>query len=157
MTRIPLLVLETVFLVVLGVIGLAQGVYIALRPDPFATYDRIGPGLSLVSISSALLITVIFYTIAHRQEARDQAKRANWRGLTGNLGRSTALIVGYIVLLDVVGLVPATTLFLCAILKLLGVETWLKSAILSIVFALAVYLIFVWAFHMELPTGWFVD
>ncbi len=157
MNRIPLTVLEGIVLLTMGLIGVAQGVYLIRNPDPFALYDRIGPGRSLVFISLLLIAAVIVYVIRHRHTSANQLQGGSWKGTTGTAGRAAGLVVAYIVLIDVVSLFPATVVFLLVIFRLLGVKSWLQSAILSVVLSISIYLLFVRALHMELPGGWFFD
>lgn len=157
MHSIPLIAIEGIVLLGLSVVGLIEGIYIVSRPDPFAMYDRIGPGRSLIFLSLILMGAVIAYLILYRHTFGESAHRLSWQGIKGNLGQVMGLIAGYVFLTDVIGFVYATPLFLCFIFRLLGVESWLKSATLSILFALSMYLVFVQGFHMDLPDGWLLN
>jgi putative tricarboxylic transport membrane protein len=157
MRKIPLMALEGVILLVMGLTGVVQGIYLILRPDPFALYDRIGPGRSLIFISLVLMGAVIVHMICYRQTLHDEARTANWKGVTGRFGRATGLIAAYILLIDFVSLLPATLVFLVFTFKFMGVKSWLRSSILSIVLSISIYLLFVRALHMELPGGVFFE
>jgi len=157
MNSIPLIAVEGVVLLGLSVIGLIEGIYIMSKPDPFAMYDRIGPGRSLIFLSLILMGAVIAYLIQYRHTFNDAAQGLSWQGTKGRLGQVTGLIASYVFLSDVIGFVYATPLFLCFIFRFLGVESWLKSAILSIILSFLTYLVFVRGFHMELPDGWLLN
>ena len=157
MNKIPLTVLEGIVLLTISLIGVLQGIYLVRNTDPFALYDKIGPGRSLVFVSLLLMGAVIVYLIRHTHISAGQTQRVSWRGATGNVGRVTGLVVAYIVLIDVVSLLPATVVFLLVIFRLLGVKSWLQSSILSVALSISIYLLFVRALHMELPGGLFFD
>ncbi|MHB9099308.1 MAG: hypothetical protein ACYC5X_15950, partial [Syntrophales bacterium] len=65
MFKIPSIVVETVVLLAMSLTGIVEGVYLIRTPDPYAMYDKVGPGGSLILISSLLIITSIIHLVQH--------------------------------------------------------------------------------------------
>jgi putative tricarboxylic transport membrane protein len=153
MPKIPLIIVETIVLFAMSLTGIVQGVYLIRTPDPYALYDKVGPGGSLILISSLLIITLIVHLIRHRKDLSEEKREPTKEGTTRRLVRASVTIAIFIVLIDIIGFLPASMIFFFLILRFLGIQSWLRNAVLSIVFSLSIYLIFVQALNMELPGG----
>ena len=157
MFRIPSIVVETVVLLVMSLIGIGQGVYLIRTPDPYAMYDKVGPGGSLILISSLIIVTLIVHLIRHRKDLSEEKTDPIAEGTTRRLVRAVATIAIFIVLVDIIGFLPASMVFFLLMLRFLGVRSWPTSIVLSIVFSVSIYLLFVQALNMELPGGLLLD
>jgi putative tricarboxylic transport membrane protein len=153
MFRIPPIVAETIFLLAMGLAGIVQAVVLIINPDPYATYDKIGPGGFLILISALLIITVMVNFIRHRKDFNGEKRESTKEGMTRRLVRSYAAMVIFIALIDIIGFLPASLILFFFMLRLLGVRSWLRSALLSIVFSISIYLLFVQALKVDLPGG----
>jgi tellurite resistance protein TehA-like permease len=153
MFKIPSIIVEAIVLLAMSLTGLVQGLYLIRTPDPYALYDKVGPGGSLILISSLLIITLIVHLIRHRKELSEEKQEPTKEGTAKRLIHATVTIAIFIVLIDIIGFLPASMVFFFLIHRFLGVQPWLKNTILSIVFSISIYLIFVQALNMELPEG----
>lgn len=64
-----------------------------------------------------------------------------------------AISVAYALLMSVIGYAVSTFLFLLAVLKLVGVEGWKKPLLISVISAVAFWLLFKIALGVMLPGG----
>jgi putative tricarboxylic transport membrane protein len=153
MPKIPLIIVETMVLFAMSLTGIVQGVYLIRTPDPYALYDKVGPGGSLILISSLLIITLIVHLFRHRKDLSEEKREPIKEGTTRRLVHASVTIAIFIVLIDIIGFLPASMIFFFLMLRFLGVRSWLRNTMLSIVFSISIYLIFAHALNMELPNG----
>ncbi len=62
-------------------------------------------------------------------------------------------MAGYVAVLDIIGFLPGTAVFICAVLLLMGERRWYRLAGISIAFSAVIYLIFKVGLAIPLPKG----
>lgn len=67
-----------------------------------------------------------------------------------------ALLVGYVVLIDVLGFFSATTLASALFMALFGLRRAGQIALVALGVDLFIYALFVWQLQIALPTGWLI-
>jgi len=153
MFRMPMIYVEFIVLFVLCATAIIQGVYLNMNPDPYALYDAIGPSGFLFIISSLIIITIIVHLIQERKkiiEVKEGSTEAiDIRKLTYLVG-VTAI---FILLMDYLGFFVSSMIYFFILFQFYGVQPLINRTILSIVFSVSIYLIFVQALNMSLPYG----
>ena len=148
-------IIESATLLVLGLIGAWGGLASYLKADTRTLSSSMQPGVYVLVISIALIVTGLVYgwtalrqASSTRSENRKEAADAS---ATRTVTLVFAAIVGYALLIPLIGYLPATVLFLLAEFRLLGVGSWRQNAILTIVAAALFYVIFVHYGEMAFP------
>jgi hypothetical protein len=147
-------IIESGMLLALGATGLVGGLTAFLRVDPRMQSSWLKPGAFVSLISAALIATALAYAFASLRRA---APRSAANGAEDADGRLVLLVyatvVLYAFLIPTVGYLPATALFLLTQFRLLGVESWPRNALLTIVVTLLFYGVFIHAGGMVFPQG----
>ncbi|XOQ15176.1 MAG: Tripartite tricarboxylate transporter TctB family protein [Shouchella clausii] len=105
-------------------------------------------------LGASLLVLGICFFFAKDPDTEEQKqkrtipKKEVWMLLT-----VMGLILVYITVLEVIGFVIMTTLFIFVCSRLLGYQKWLVNAITSIVFSIGVYWLFNYGLAIRLPAG----
>ncbi|MFP7288991.1 tripartite tricarboxylate transporter TctB family protein [Shouchella clausii] len=105
-------------------------------------------------LGASLLVLGICFFFAKDPDTEEQKKKRTipkkevWMLLT-----VMGLILVYITVLEVIGFVIMTTLFILVCSRLLGYQKWLVNALTSIVFSIGVYWLFNYGLAIRLPAG----
>ncbi|MCM3548649.1 Tripartite tricarboxylate transporter TctB family [Niallia circulans] len=105
-------------------------------------------------LGASLLVLGICFFFAKDPDTEEQKqkrtipKKEVWMLLT-----VMGLILVYITVLEVIGFVIMTTLFILVCSRFLGYQKWLVNAITSIVFSIGVYWLFNYGLAIRLPAG----
>lgn len=153
MRRIPLIIVEAIVILAISLTGIMQGVYLIRTPDPYSMYDEVGPSGFLIMISSLLIITMIVHLIQHRKDLSEEKRESTEKVNTRRLFYSIAITAIFIVLVDIIGFITASMIYFFLLFRFFGVRSWLTNTMLSIIFSISIYLIFVQALNMSLPVG----
>jgi putative tricarboxylic transport membrane protein len=104
-----------------------------------------------------LLLTVLGSVIAVRGYLRstgDMDGDSEWsRAVLRGPALTLLIVVGYVALVSIIGFFPATALYLCAHLWFSGVRDLKVLAGVTVAFVGLVYLLFIYALEVPLPTG----
>ena len=148
--RMGVLVAGMLFLV-MGLIGIAEGVLMIKGQDPRIYHDLLGPGRYLIIVSIALIISGGIYTIHHRKSL---AEGKLWEGKeTLRAVQVIAILAISLLLIEIIGYFGATLIFYLLVLRVLGIRSWLQNIILTVVFSIIFYILFVWGCGMVFPPG----
>ena len=154
MNRITLI--EVILLWALSLLGLVEGIRLIIYKDPMVVYDVLGPGFFVVLVSIGLMITGIFHITLNFRSPQVK-KGAIERPLRNRMIQTALACAFYILLLDLVGYVPATIVFFLLEFRISGVKYWPVNFLLSSSLTTAFYLIFVRYFDMVFPRGIFFN
>jgi hypothetical protein len=152
------LIAECTALMAIAAIGLWGGIDSFLRSDARTQSSMIKPGMFVAALSVALIVTALVYGYLawRRMRAAPPAAAASpVQAAKGAVWPVYAAIVGYGVLIPVLGYPLATVLFLVAEFRLLGVRSWPRNVALSLVVTAAFYVLFVHYAEMIFPRGVF--
>ncbi|MDB5505525.1 MAG: Tripartite tricarboxylate transporter TctB family [Devosia sp.] len=115
---------------------------------PASRTADVGPGRIplLVGVAVAALSAVcLIRQLTGRGEAAELAKSRTAMILL-------VLLIGYCALIPLIGLITSTVIFMMAVMLWLdGVGKWLRSALITIVFAGLIYALFTWVIATPLP------
>ena len=141
--------LAAVFLFLLS--GLYVRYALTFQPPRFRS-EALGPATFPLMIGGLMLICS---TLLFVQSLRAPVKAAApWRAYLPALLLWAALL-GYVLVFDPLGFLPATAAFLLAALAILGVRPWWKALLYAIAFTAALYAAFT-VLDVRLPHGeWF--
>lgn len=149
---------EGALLLALGLIGIVEGLRLAGNVDPDAITDILGPGYYILSLGFILIITSIGYVLSCSISNDNVEKKELGREHIKSKASKTVfymvfVLIAYLCLINILGYFIPTIFFLFLEFKLVGVKTWKKNFILSVLITLVFYLIFIKYCRMVFPTG----
>jgi putative tricarboxylic transport membrane protein len=116
------------------------------------------PGSGFMPFWSAVLIAILAVILlvqeirsARTAAQEERREKPNWK----SIGLTLLFFLAYILLLEYVGFVVGTVLFIGATLKIIEKKGWLLSTWVSVAMAFACYYIFKVWLQAELPRGLF--
>jgi hypothetical protein len=145
---------EGIVLLVIGLVGIIEGVRLVIYKDPNTLYDPIGPGYYVAFSSLFLIVTAFSYIIIHRN-AISLEKKLVTKEQRVRLFSSIGVIALYLFLIHTVGYLLSTILFLITQFWISGVKSWKVNIIISIVVTACYYLVFIKYCSMVFPRGIF--
>lgn len=104
----------------------------------------LGVGLSLLFLFRKL----VSFKPDEASRKRARTLRSEMRDLQG-----LALIVAYVLMMDILGFIIATLLFTTVTVKWLGQPTWRVSLLFAVILTVATFSLFTWLFQVRLPVG----
>lgn len=137
------------------ILAIAAGVYIILSyklpkyPNAIIDADVVPKGIGLILMFFAVLL---FMDKKEETEAEKQKRKLSKSNLVLLLA-VLAFILIYISLLEILGFLIMTTLFIFGCSLFLGYKKHLTNGIVSIVFSLAIYTLFNYLLRINLPAG----
>jgi hypothetical protein len=138
----------------LGVVSVADGWRIAQQAREGANFDAIGPDRYLIALGAMMLLAGL-WRLLREPPPETVAVPDRDAGATSNLLLTLALIVGFALLVPVLGFSPTCFLFLAAQLRVLGGWSWWLSLGVAAPIALAFHAAFISLADMPLPKGYF--
>jgi Tripartite tricarboxylate transporter TctB family len=141
----------------LGGMSLVDGWRIAQQAREGANFDAIGPDRYLIALGALMLLAGLWRLLRGLPVEMATAAAVPDRdaGATSNLLVTLAMLVGFALLVPVLGFSPTCFLFLAAQLRLLGGWTWWRSVGVGALIALAFHVSFISFADMPLPKGYF--
>ena len=145
--------LEGTLLLVLSLVGMAEGLRLVIYKDPYILYDPLGPGFYIIAISIGLMAIGIVHLLSHSKklfalEGMPVDKKMRIRMM------STVAACGiYIILISIIGYLLATIIFFFLELRVEGIKSWPLVVVLSLVLSVLYYFIFVQCCSMVFPRG----
>ena len=152
-------------LLVIGVVGLlsiADGVRLVLKGD-LQTLDVLGPGFYSVAMGCILVIVGLAYFLAERKKAvgiEDKplvGRSAQEREYKKTMIGMVAVMIAYIVLMDLVGYLLASVVFFLLVNRIVGFRSWLSNIGVTALMTAAFYLVFVSWLGIVFPRGLLFD
>jgi hypothetical protein len=115
--------------------------------------DKVGPGAfpQLVGIFGLLMVACFFYKIFRSGIIEYEKIIGVWDEIKGVA--ILFMVIGYVLLIDLIGYPPATFVFVALAVKFLGEKTWVIAAVVSGVLTAVCYAFFVWFLDITFSTG----
>ena len=147
--------LHGVLFLVLGVVSLADGWRIARQAREGANFDAIGPDRYLMALGALMLLAGLWHLLrgAGPETATSAPDRGS--GATSSLLLTLAMLVGFALLVPVLGFSPTCFLFITAQLRVLGAWSWWRSVALAAAIAVVFHVAFISFADLPLPKGYF--
>jgi len=152
--------IEGVVVLMIGLVGLVEGLRLVNKVDPDAISDVLGPGYYILFLGLVLAAAgmVHFLRIPGRRfDAKSESSRPE-----GDVQKTTrvvfymiATLLVYIVLIYLFGYPGPTFLFFLIEFRLAGVKSWKMNILATTLVTVAFYLIFVQYCRMVFPEGFF--
>ena len=153
---------ETSIIAILGILSVAEGVRLVNR-ETLQTQDVLGPGYYSIGVGVFLLLAGLAYFFSQRKKLIGGVKETPVAALAENAGYNrtmfgmVAVMVAYIVLMDVAGYLLSTAIFFLLINWIAGFRSWLVNAGVSALMTAAFYLVFVEWLGIIFPRGLLAD
>lgn len=140
-----------VALVIMGIaiVYLVFSFQLPIFPYAAVDADVLPKGLGFVMLTLAIILFVQNRPETDEQKQRRTIKKVDLILLLSTVG---ALIV-YVFLLEIIGFVLSTTLFLMLTMRMYGYQKWVTNVIASITFTLILYFAFNYLLKIFLPQG----
>lgn len=138
---------------VFAIFGVATGVY-SFTALKIGSISQPGPGLFPLICGFGIVLLCLIWLFQHRKETSRSAPlwfEDNWHGPL----IAVVIMVVYTALMEDLGYVLSTFLFLIAWQMIIEREKWRKTAIVAVVGTLSMYLLFVFILKVALPEGIF--
>lgn len=100
-----------------------------------------------------LILGICFFFAKDIDTEEQKAKRTIPKKETFMLLAMMGLILAYITVLEVVGFIIMTALFILVSTRLLGYKKWIVNASTAIIFSIGVYSLFNYGLSIRLPAG----
>jgi hypothetical protein len=157
--RLSALIEGTIFLV-MGFVGIIEGVRVVRRVDPDSIRDVLGPGYYVI-ILGIILVTVglvhIFHNWVFQRLPKAKSDDVGSRRMNNPISLYMIVIFAvYAVLIYLFGFIIASLVFFFLEFRIAGVRSLKKNFVLAIGVTLAFYIIFVQYCNLVFPVGLFV-
>lgn len=150
-------VIESCALLVVGIIGLVGGIQSYIRSDARTLSSAMGPGVYILVLSTALILTALAYAYIGLKRS-PVARKASADEPRGPWTSKIVVMVfgvfaAYAYLIQWIGYLPSTVLFLLAEFRLLGVRSWRQNLLLTALVTAVFYIVFIKYGEMVFPHG----
>lgn len=147
--------IEGMLLLMVSVVGLAEGLRLVILKDPYTLYDPLGPGFYAIAISIGLMALGMIHLLVNYRKPPETERVPVDKKMKIRLMSTVAAYVLYIVLISTVGYLLATLLFFFMEFRIERIKPWPLVVVLSSVLAGLYYLVFVHFCNMVFPRGIF--
>lgn len=144
---------EGTLLGVIGLISMIEGVRLIIYKNPVISYDPVGPSFYVLLFGLGLMIVGILYIMINYRKPISDKKTVVDKEMRIRLISSVAACVLYVILIDLLGYLVATYIFLFIEFKIAGVKVWPQSFIISAIITAFLYFVFIEYCNMIFPKG----
>lgn len=116
--------------------------------------DVVGPASFprlLAALGAALAVAYLIQRWRQREDIDSRSEGGNILDAVVELS-PVIVLVGYVIILEPLGFVPATFLYFSTTMVLLG-EGWLKSVMYAVIIATLIFTLFYYGLQAPIPTG----
>jgi hypothetical protein len=155
------ILIEGLTLFVISIFGLFGGSTLYINRDARTQSSLMAPGISILVLSSALILTALVYVYLSFRKASRTANadlrkpQAPWVSTIVAIMVSVFAVYAY--LIQLIGYMVPTILFLLVEFRLLGVKSWKTNIVLTAVVAAMFYIVFIKYCEMIFPHGTLLD
>jgi hypothetical protein len=149
--------IEGALIVVVSLVGMAEGLRLIIYKDPYILYDPLGPGLYIIAISIGLLAIAVVHLFGHSKKLPTMERVPVDRKFRIRMISTVAVCALYIFLITIIGYLLATILFFFLVFRIEGIKSWPFTVVLSLVLSVLYYLVFVQYCSMVFPKGFFFN
>jgi hypothetical protein len=156
MTTVPgrkAVYMEGILLLIISITAVIEGLRLVIYRDPYTLYDPLGPGWYFLAVGVCLLIVASAYVITHYKNPPPAEMEPVEKRMKIKLMSTMAACAIYMVLITIVGYLPATVIFFVMEFRIEGIKSWVRVAILSLVISGLYWVVFVKYCSMIFPVG----
>jgi hypothetical protein len=135
--------IEGALILVFSLVAMVEGLRLIVHRDPYILYDPLGPGFYIFAVSAGLMMAGVVYLIVNYRKSPNAEKVPVSKEMRRHLFSSVVVLGIYIFLIHFVGYLVATLIFNFMEFRIAGVKSWGANFILSLIFTLSYYVIFV--------------
>jgi hypothetical protein len=151
------LISEGVALFIFSIGGIIGGLSLYLNRDARTQSSLLAPGLYVLALSGLLLLTALVYVYLSSRKASRTATVAVPQTQGPWVSSIVVKMVGafalYAYLIDLIGYMVPTLLFLFTGFRLLGVKSWKANLVLTALVAAVFHIVFIKYCEMQFPHG----
>ena len=150
--------IEGLVLLVIGLIGLVEGLRLIDRIDPDAITDVLGPGYYIFSLGLILMVTGIAYFLSsYRNIFKLKRNGLNREMEIQKINKAVFYMIGvfliYIILIAMFGYLGPSFFFFLLEFRLAGVKSWKRNVLLTLIVTAVFYFVFVQYCRIVFPHG----
>lgn len=149
--------IEGALIVVVSLVGMAEGLRLIIYKDPYVLYDPLGPGLYIIAISIGLLAIGVVHLFGYSKKLPTMERVPVDRKFRIRMISTVAVCALYIFLITIIGYLLATILFFFLVFRIEGIKSWPLTVVLSLVLSVLYDLVFVQYCRMVFPRGFFFN
>lgn len=147
------ILIEGILLGAIGLISVIEGVRLIIFKNPVISYDPVGPSFYVLLFGIALMFVGCLYIILNYRNPLSEKQIVVDKGLRIRLIGTVAACALYVLLINILGYLVATFIFLFIEFKIANVKAWPQGFILSTAVTAFLYLVFVEYCSMIFPRG----
>jgi putative tricarboxylic transport membrane protein len=147
------ILIEGILLGAIGLISVIEGVRLIIFKNPVISYDPVGPSFYVLLFGIALMFVGCLYIILNYRNPLSEKQIVVDKGLRIRLIGTVAACALYVLLINILGYLVATFIFLFIEFKIANVKAWPQGFILSMAVTAFLYLVFVEYCSMIFPRG----
>jgi hypothetical protein len=144
---------EVLFILVMGIITMAEGLKLISIKDPAAIYDPIGPGLYLLVVSMMFIGGGIVHLVTNWRKSIGDQRVVVDKELRRKLISTIVNCAIYLLLISTVGYLVSTPIFFFLQFRIEGIRSWLRNLTLTFAISATYYLVFVKYCSLIFPRG----
>ena len=149
-------IIEGVLIWFLILASLYEGFRLTFYKDAFTLFDAVGPGPIILALAFIMIIASFFHFIPNiRKPPRMDREEATSKEMKIKVCSMIAVCMIYIFLISILGYLFATILFFLMAFRVEKIKSWRLNLVLTVVFALGFYLLFIEYAGMVFPRGVF--
>ena len=145
--------IEGILLGVIGLISIIEGVRLIIFKNPVISYDPVGPSFYVLLFGLGLMIIGALYIMINYRKPLSAKRMVVDKEMRIRLISSVAACVLYVILINILGYLIATYIFLFIEFKIAGVKVWPQGFIISAVVTAFLYFVFIEYCNMIFPKG----
>jgi len=143
---------DAIVFVAIGILCIVEARQLSATADPHMLHQELRPGLYVLILGIVLVVAGVTHAITQRGVAL-MAREVLERGARQRLAFVFGTLVGYAVLLPLVGYAAATFVSFVLLFRIFGVRSWPLNAVLSAASAAVFYVVFVRYCGVVFPRG----
>lgn len=141
---------EGILILIMGIYCIVEGFRLVAMEKAYL-HDLFGPGRYIFGLGVVLIILGVIYVLYNIRRGIEGGKPA-WE-MSGKVVSMVGLMALYVLLIPIIGYLPASLTFFLTIHRVFGFRSWLINIFLSVGISISFYVVFIIFLHVALPKG----
>jgi hypothetical protein len=142
---------EGILLIIISFVAIAEGIRLVAYKDAGVLFDPLGPGFYILILSTLLMVVGFLHLIINYRKNIDIEKATTNREMKKRMIHIIAALAIYISLIYLIGYFGASIIFFLMIFRILGMNSWPVTILLSLLFTACFYILFVYFGRVVFP------